>query len=257
LAPPCFNGAFWQKVYAPITGRCPPQPHPKPVKAARRHFGGRKVVYCIKETERQAGPIYACCPETVSGNLHESELKNKKRKIATNIAQILFAIAAACFGTFLLYAIGSAFQTSNRLKIESNQCSTRCTIIDVKPSKGSWYVLFDYVVNGETLSDRKAAPYGAFPHATYILNYECNDPSNTYLLDSTVFFNPSDLHDTLSTRPLKVSITEYFIQFSFVDQENDTISHGQELRNSLIKKIRTGECRVLYLKSDPTKAILW
>jgi hypothetical protein len=41
-------------------------------------LGGRKVVSCIKETERLAGPIYVCWPETVIANAPGDKYMDKQ-----------------------------------------------------------------------------------------------------------------------------------------------------------------------------------
>ena len=175
---------------------------------------------------------------------------------ASDFKKLLFILPIACIVTVSFYLVSELYLKSKQKQIDKNKCSTTCEITDVRINRGT-YILFDYQINGKVYSDRKPAPYGAFVDANYILNYQCNDPTNIDIIENSVFFNNNNLSDTLITRPKEVTVSEFCYSFSFADKDGIIITRTQEINNELGNKIKDKTIRVTYLKADHNKAILF
>ena len=183
--------------------------------------------------------------------------KYQRQKITpSDFNKLLVIIPIVCIVTVSFYLISELYLKSKQKQINKNKCSTTCKITDVRINRGT-YILFDYQINGKYYSDRKPAPYGAFVDANYILNYQCDDPTNIDIIENSVFFNNNNLSDTLITIPKEITISKYFYSFSFVDKNGIKITRTQEINNKLTNKIKDKSILVTYLQADHNKAILF
>ena len=183
--------------------------------------------------------------------------KYKNEKITkSDLKKLLFVIPISCLVTVIFYGVSELYTYNKQNQIKKNQCSTICTITEVKENRGK-YVLLNFPINNKIISSRKHAPYDAFVGANYIINYQCNDPTNFIVLDNSIFFDNIGRLDTCVTYPKELEITEYFYRYSFIDKNGQVISRKQELNNSLTNKINNKSIKVLYLKEDSNKAILF
>jgi hypothetical protein len=188
-----------------------------------------------------------------------ANLKKKyqnQRITKSDLKKLLFAIPIACVVTFLFYGISQLYIDSKLKQIKKNKCSTILTVTDVRDNRGS-YILFNYTINDETFSSRKPAPFGAFIDANYILNYQCNDPTNISIVENSIFFDKIKSIDTSIAIPKEIEITKYFYSYCFINKNGQLISKKQELNTILTNKIKNKSIRVVYLKEDNNKAILF
>ena len=183
--------------------------------------------------------------------------KYQNQKITkSDLKKFLFVIPIAFIVTLMFYGLTELYSYNKQNQIKKNKCTTICTITEVRENRGK-YVLFDYTINNKDISSRKPAPYDAFVGANYIINYQCDDPTNIILIDNSIFFDNINALDTCIAYPKELKITKYFYQYSFINKNGQLISRKQELNNSLTNKIINKSIKVLYLKEDSDKAILY
>jgi hypothetical protein len=182
--------------------------------------------------------------------------KYKNSKITkSDLKKGIYALVIGCIVMFVFYLGYILIDINKKNKINKNKCETICEITDVRENRGT-YVLYQYSINGILYKDRSVAPFGATIGDHYILNYQCDEISNNIIKSDEIIFTDSELKDTTSTMLLSINLKDGFFEFNFKDESNNVINKIQENNDFVLQKLINKRVRVLYLKSNPTKAIL-
>ena len=153
------------------------------------------------------------------------------------------------------FLISTVIDSNKSSKIAMNHCQTVCEVTDVRINRGT-YILFDHFVDEKRFNGRCPSPFGACVGDHYLLYYQCDNPDNFDVKSDSIIFLKEEINDTISARVLTIEKKEGFLDFRFLDKDGNVISKTQETTPFLINRINTKVAKVIYLKNNPSKAIL-